>query len=68
MPSNESTALNAPPLVKMNRKTTLTATELVTEGKKNAVRKKPLPRSTFWLTTRARKSASTVWVGTTIRT
>ena len=34
--------MTAPPLVNMNRNTTLIATELVTDGKKNAVRKNDL--------------------------
>jgi len=68
IPKNPSTALTAPPLRKMNRKTTLMATELVTDGKKKAVRKKDFPLSRRWLTTSASVSDSTVCSGTTTST
>ncbi|MET9088931.1 hypothetical protein ABZX77_44845 [Streptomyces sp. NPDC004237] len=49
--------LTAPLPWNRKRKTVETAIELVTEGKKNAVRRAPRPRSIRWLTMSARVSA-----------
>src|SRR4051812_28734387 len=68
MPKKPSSELKAPALAKMKMNTTLMATELVTEGKKKAVRKNDFPLSSREFTTSARASAKTVCTGTTIAT
>ncbi len=67
-PTHFSSALTAPLPWKRKRKTVDIAIELVTEGKKKAVRSGPLRLSLRLLTASARPSARTVWSGTTSST